>query len=182
MMKLNMKRLLALFLAWLMLLSSFALADYGVLVEDGYAVSDDAAVEWGYDYFAPDDVALYLYAFGELPPNYLTKNEAEDLGWKSSKGNLWDIGRGLCIGGDKFGNREKLLPAKSGRQYYECDVNYDGGYRGSERIVFSDDGLIYYTGDHYESFTLLYDGWYEEGHRYGEKRQEKDDDDWWWLW
>lgn len=181
-MKMNLKRLLALMLAWLMLLASAALAKDDVLVEDGYAVSDNTAVEWGYDYFAPDDVALYLYAFGELPPNYLTKNEARDLGWVSSEGNLWEIGYGLCIGGDVFGNREKLLPNQSGRTWYECDVNYDGGYRGGERIVFATDGLIYYTGDHYESFTLLYDGWYDEDYRYGETKKNNDDDDWWWLW
>lgn len=175
------KRLLVLVLAWLMLLASFAAADIGVLVEDGYAVCDEAAVEWGYDYFTPDDVALYLYAFGELPPNYLTKDEARDLGWVSSEGNLWEIGWGLCIGGDVFGNRERLLPGKSGRTWYECDVNYFGGYRGAERIVFATDGLIYYTDDHYESFSLLYDGWYDEGYRYGEAREEEDDD-WWWLW
>lgn len=62
----------------------------------------------------------------------------------------------MSIGGNKFGNREGLLPKEKGRTYYECDVNYESGYRGEERIVYSNDGLIYYTGDHYESFELLY--------------------------
>ena len=63
---------------------------------------------------------------------------------------------GMSIGGDRFGNREGLLPTKKGRKYYECDIDFDGGYRNGKRIVYSNDGLIYYTGDHYESFQLLY--------------------------
>lgn len=102
------------------------------------------------------NVALYLHTYGHLPDNYLTKTEAEALGWDSSRGNLWDVAPGCCIGGDRFGNREGLLPKASGRQYYECDVNYEGGYRGGERIVYSDDGLIFYSRDHYASFTQLY--------------------------
>jgi guanyl-specific ribonuclease Sa len=62
----------------------------------------------------------------------------------------------MIIGGDRFGNREKLLPEESGRTYFECDVNYEGGFRGSERLVFSNDGLIFYTEDHYESFEKMY--------------------------
>ncbi|WP_276648398.1 ribonuclease domain-containing protein [Trichococcus flocculiformis] len=62
----------------------------------------------------------------------------------------------MSIGGDCFGNREGLLPKKSGRTYYEADIDYDGGYRGAERIVYSNDGLIFYTDDHYESFEQLY--------------------------
>lgn len=133
-----------------------------ILVEDGVVVTENLLVEYGYDYFSDEEVALYLYVFRELPANYLTKNEAYDLGWVSSKGNLWSIGNGLVIGGDRFGNREGRLPDARGRQWYEADVNYEGGYRGSERILFSNDGLIYVTFDHYETFTLLYDGWYED--------------------
>ena len=117
---------------------------------------DDALVEDGW-YYAPEDVALFLHTFGHLPDNYITKREAEDMGWDSSRGNLWDVADGYCIGGDRFGNREGLLPDRNGVRYFECDVNYDGGYRGSERLIFSSDGSIYYTGDHYASFTLLYE-------------------------
>ena len=108
------------------------------------------------EYTAARDVAEYLNLFGHLPDNYITKNEAKDLGWVSSRGNLWDVAPGKCIGGDSFGNREGLLPEKKGRKYYECDVNYEGGYRGDDRIIFSNDGMIYFTGDHYNSFDLLY--------------------------
>lgn len=157
-----MKKLLALLLALLMLLCSFALGEeIEVLVEDGVAITEELMVEYGFPYSTPEEVALYLYVFVELPPNFLTKDEARDLGWVSSEGNLWDVTDEMSIGGDEFGNREGLLPDDGVRVYYECDVNYCGGFRGSERIVFSDDGLIYYTGDHYESFDQLYDGWYE---------------------
>ena len=115
-----------------------------------------SAVTYGEWYDTPEEVAEYLHLYGELPPNYITKEEARDLGWDNSRGNLRDVAPGMSIGGDYFGNYEGMLPEKKGRRYTECDVNYEGGYRGGERIVFSNDGLIYYTDDHYESFTLLY--------------------------
>lgn len=105
-------------------------------------------------YYSTEDVALYLYTYGELPDNFITKKEAQSMGWNSKEGNLWEVAEGMCIGGDYFGNKEGLLPEED--EYAECDVNYEGGFRGSERIVFSDDGDIYYTGDHYESFEQLY--------------------------
>ena len=107
-------------------------------------------------YIDPYLVAEYIHKYNKLPSNYLTKNEARELGWESDKGNLWEVTDEMSIGGDMFGNREGLLPKKEGRIYYECDVNYNGGYRGAERIVYSNDGLIFYTNDHYESFTQLY--------------------------
>lgn len=113
-------------------------------------------VEEGKNYSSKEQVAEYIHKFKELPPNYLTKKEAGNLGWRSSDGNLWDVTEKASIGGDIFGNREGLLPKKKGRIYYECDINYQGGYRGAERIVFSNDGLIFYTSNHYESFEQLY--------------------------
>ena len=108
------------------------------------------------EYTSTEDVALYLNTFQKLPSNYITKNEARDSGSVSSEGNLWEVTDNKSIGGDKFGNREGLLPKETGRIYYECDVNYNGGFRGGERIVFSNDGLIFYTDDHYNSFDQLY--------------------------
>ncbi len=142
-----------------------------VYVEDGIALNDDTIVEYGESYYTKDEVALYLYAFVELPPNYISKNDAMDLGWDSRLGNLWQVSYGAAIGGSRFGNYEGHLPKSKGRRYYECDVfedEYDGGYRGPCRIVFSNDGLIYYTGDHYETFELLYESWYEPDARYVE--------------
>ncbi len=107
-------------------------------------------------YTDPYLVAEYIHKYNKLPSNYITKNEARELGWESEKGNLWEVTDEMSIGGDIFGNREGLLPKKDGRIYYECDVNYKGGFRGAERIVYSNDGLIFYTNDHYESFTQLY--------------------------
>ena len=107
-------------------------------------------------YSSAEDVAYYLHIYEELPDNYLTKEEARELGWQASEGNLWEVTDEMLIGGDRFGNREGLLPEEDGRQYYEADVNYDGGYRNDERLVYSDDGLIYYTDDHYDSFQQLY--------------------------
>lgn len=113
-----------------------------VIDEDGY-------------YYDKDSVALYIHTYGKLPANFITKSEAEDLGWEG--GSVERYLKGAAIGGDKFGNREGKLPKKSGRVYYECDIDTDGeSSRGAKRIVFSNDGLIYYTPDHYENFTLLY--------------------------
>ncbi len=120
------------------------------------APETEAGLDKTGSYTSKEDVALYLHLYGKLPPNFITKSEAQKLGWDSEKGNLDRVAPGKSIGGDVFGNREGLLPAKAGRTYYECDVGYTGGYRGGERIVYSNDGLIYYSSDHYASFTLLY--------------------------
>ena len=110
--------------------------------------------EYG-SYTTKEDVALYIHTYGCLPQNFITKDQARQAGW--SGGSLEPYCPGMCIGGDRFGNREGLLPKAEGRTWTECDINTLGaGSRGAERIVFSNDGLIYYTGDHYESFTLLY--------------------------
>ena len=106
-------------------------------------------------YDTKDEVAEYLTEFGHLPSNYITKKQAQELGWNG--GSLEPYAVGCCIGGDRFGNYEGLLPAKDGRVFTECDIDTLGAdSRGAKRIVFSNDGLIYYTDDHYKSFTLLY--------------------------
>jgi len=107
-------------------------------------------------YTDKDNVALYIHTYSHLPKNYITKKEAQSLGWVSQQGNLHKVAPGKSIGGDKFGNFEGLLPKQKGRQYYECDIDYGGGRRNAKRIVFSNDGLIYYTNDHYNSFEKLY--------------------------
>lgn len=107
-------------------------------------------------YTSKDAVAAYIHTYGHLPDNYITKRDAEELGWNSKEGNLWEVAPGKSIGGSKFGNYEGLLPEKKGRKYFECDIDYEGGYRGAKRIIYSNDGLIFYTDDHYESFEQLY--------------------------
>ena len=111
------------------------------------------AIDADGSYTTKEDVALYIHTYGCLPKNFMTKDEARDLGWEG--GGLEDYAPGMCIGGDHFGNYEGLLPED--RDYTECDIDTLGAEkRGAKRIVFSDDGLIYYTEDHYESFELLY--------------------------
>lgn len=117
---------------------------------------DEIEVEEDGTYTSKEEVAAYLNEFGHLPDNYITKKDAKKLGWVSSEGNLDEVAPGKSIGGDYFGNYEELLPVKKGRSYYECDIDFEGGFRGSKRIIFSDDGLIYYTEDHYQTFELLY--------------------------
>lgn len=122
---------------------------------DETAAPDASLLDENGSYTTKEDVALYLHQFGHLPPNFITKKEAQALGW--SGGSLEPYAPGKCIGGSQFGNFEGLLPKAPGRYYTECDVNTLGkSKRGAERIVFSNDGLIFYSGDHYESFELLY--------------------------
>ena len=106
-------------------------------------------------YTTKEDVALYIHTYGCLPQNFITKKEAKALGWEG--GSLEPYAPGKCIGGDHFGNYEGLLPEAKGRSYTKCDIDTLGKKsRCAKRIIFSNDGLIYYTDDHYASFTLLY--------------------------
>lgn len=116
--------------------------------------TEAAALDPNGSYTTKEDVALYIHLYGRLPGNFITKSEARSYGW--SGGSLEPYAPGKCIGGDRFYNREGLLPG--GHTYYECDIGTLGssGGRGAKRIVFSADGLVYYTGNHYGSFELLY--------------------------
>lgn len=117
--------------------------------------SSPAALDEGGEYSSAEDVALYLHLYAHLPQNFITKKDARALGWNG--GGLDDYADGKCIGGDRFGNYEGLLPDAPGREYHECDIDtLHAASRGAKRIVYSNDGLIYYTEDHYESFILLY--------------------------
>ena len=170
-----MKKLLSLLLSLSLLLTLAGCGDVGIIGgPDGdtqilyegteYVVTEETdapntepysvIAEAGW-YYSAEDVALYLHTYGHLPENFITKSEARELGWEG--GSVEGFKPGFAIGGDRFGNREGLLPDAPGRKYYECDIGTDGGKsRGAKRIVYSNDGLIYYTEDHYESFTLLY--------------------------
>ena len=107
----------------------------------------------------PQDIADYIFLYGKLPPNFITKKQAQDLGWDSSRNYVSDVAPGKSIGGDRFGNYEGLLPTKKGRQWYEADCFYTKGKRNAYRILYSNDGLVYYTDDHYESFTQMFPSW-----------------------
>lgn len=146
---------------WFLLpLLSFILAACGLVqtpedidTQDSTGAETQTTVVEGESYDTPQEVAEYIDLYGELPENYLTKEEARDLGWVASKGNLWEVAPGASIGGDYFGNFEGLLPEDA--DYTEADIEYDGGRRNAKRLVFSDDGSYYYTDDHYESFEEL---------------------------
>ncbi len=123
--------------------------DPGPAAPDGSVPDEDGV------YTSKEDVALYIHLYGHLPGNFITKKEAQDLGWDG--GSLEPYAPGKSIGGGYFGNYEGLLPKAPGRSYTECDIDTMGAKsRGAKRIVFSNDGLIYYTEDHYETFELLY--------------------------
>lgn len=104
----------------------------------------------------PQGIADYIFKYGKLPDNFITKKEAQALGWDSSYNYVGDVAPGKSIGGDRFGNYEGLLPSKKGRTWYEADCYYEGKKRNAYRILFSNDGLVYYTDDHYETFTQMF--------------------------
>ncbi|MDO4337126.1 MAG: ribonuclease domain-containing protein [Eubacteriales bacterium] len=124
--------------------------------EDSGETSGGIKVEEDGTYTSKEEVAVYIHTYGHLPSNYITKEEAQDLGWDSKEGNLDEVAPGKSIGGDTYGNYEGMLPVEEGRTYQECDIDYDGGYRNEKRLIFSNDGLIFYTGDHYETFEQVY--------------------------
>ena len=104
----------------------------------------------------PQGIADYIFKYGKLPDNFITKKEAQALGWDSSYNYVGDVAPGKSIGGDRFGNYEGLLPSKKGRTWYEADCYYEGKKRNAHRILYSNDGLVYYTDDHYETFIQMF--------------------------
>ncbi|MDO5390826.1 MAG: ribonuclease domain-containing protein [Eubacteriales bacterium] len=130
-------------------------SELSVSGEDSQAASTVSVSEDG-TYTSKEEVALYIHTYGHLPDNFISKTKARKAGWDSKEGNLDEVLPGMSIGGSEFKNYDGQLPDAAGRTWTECDINYTGGYRGAERIVFSNDGLIYYTGDHYKTFEQLY--------------------------
>lgn len=118
--------------------------------EAGAGIREDGS------YTSRDEVALYLHTYGKLPKNFISKKDAEEQGFRFGEGDFGEAFPGMSVGGSRFGNYEGQLPEKAGRRYYECDIDYQGGRRNAKRIVYSNDGLIFYTDDHYKSFTQLY--------------------------
>jgi guanyl-specific ribonuclease Sa len=101
-------------------------------------------------------LADYIFEYGELPDNFVTKKEAKEMGWQNGYWYVGDLGDGICIGGDYFGNYDGKLPYVKGRKYYEADCFYHGGPRNEYRIIYSTDGHVWFTGDHYNTFVELY--------------------------
>ncbi|MEC1259492.1 ribonuclease domain-containing protein [Bacillus swezeyi] len=122
---------------------------------DGPQTTDGSSVQTDSIINTFEGVADYIVKYGRLPDNFITKAEAAKLGWEPQKGNLAEVAPGKTIGGDIFKNREKLLPDAEGRVWREADINYTSGFRGSDRIVYSNDRLVYKTTDHYKTFTRM---------------------------
>ena len=113
--------------------------------------SEDANNSGNIDELTAEKLVIdYVKSNRKLPDYYITKGEARSQGWVASEGNLCDVLPGRAIGGDKFSNREKTLP--TGAQYFEADVNYNCGRRNADRIVFTKNGDVWLTHDHYKSF------------------------------
>ncbi len=142
-------------IAFLFLLLALLLACFSALAADITLYASDYPVKASGSYSTMEEVAVYLATYDKLPGNYITKQKAQSLGWDSRLGNLWDVSKGSSIGGDRFGNYEGLLPDAKGRKWTECDIDYQGGYRGPKRICFSNDGLIYYSPSHYNHFQEI---------------------------
>ena len=136
------------------------------------AESSSASVKSVYDaveesglYTTKDSVAAYLCKFDKLPANYVGKNEGKKL-YESKTGKTfekWNFNPwttiGVMIGGDNFNNYASkpdnyhaTLPEGS---YHEADVDYSAKNRGTKRLIYQSDCVIYYTSDHYESFSKL---------------------------
>lgn len=107
-------------------------------------------------YTDKEDVIRYIHEYGHLPSNYITKKEARDLGWSDGADNLSEVAPGKNIGGDEYNNADKMLPEEEGRVFYECDVNVEPGERGEEKVIYTNDGQIFYTGDNMETFEQVY--------------------------
>ena len=160
------KRLFALLLALLMLTAAAAPAQARskkkktptptVQATATPAPENAIIVEENGEYTDKEHVAVYILTYHKLPKNYITKREAQDLGW-SGNGNdsVWKYAPGKSIGGSRFGNYEGSLPDEEGRRWFECDIDYNGKSRGKKRIVYSNDGLVYYTEDHYTTFEQI---------------------------
>lgn len=139
-------RFAVLLLTLILLIPSVSLAKTIKVYADEHPVERDG---W---YSSMEEVSVYISTWKTLPGNYLTKKEASSLGWGNLSRSLWDVAYGKSIGGDYYGNYEEVLPDKKGRRWIECDIDFDGAYRNSKRLVFSNDGLIYYTKNHYSTF------------------------------
>lgn len=105
----------------------------------------------------PQGIADWLFSHDmTLPDNFITKREARALGWDPSWNYVGDVAPGMSIGGDRFGNYEGKLPEGWGVYYWEADCYYKGKKRNAHRVIYSSEGRVWYTGDHYNTFTELF--------------------------
>ena len=142
-------RLFVVLLAAIILLSACGASASGKKEDKPEVTEESLAME------AAQKLAEYIEEHGELPENFITKKEAKARGWKSTYRLVSDLGEGICVC-DYFGNYEEQLPVVKGRKYYEADCYYQGGPRNGYRLIYSNDGHYWFTGDHYETFTELF--------------------------
>lgn len=107
-------------------------------------------------YTSMEEVAVYIHTYGHLPSNYITTEVAQELGYDESQVNLAEVAPGKSIGGDVYENEDNMIPVKDGLIYYQCDIGSENGERTDQRLVYSNEGDIYYTPDLFETFQLLY--------------------------
>jgi len=152
-----MTRLLLLLLTLLFSLSGPAMEEHSDFEQSSFAAEGPLTLPAPRPTFGSSlsDVSKSVFKNGSLPDNFITKAEAKALGWNQKAGNLDAVAPGKSIGGDVFGNKEGLLPSAPGRTWFEADLNYSGGYRGGERLLYSNDGKLFYSGDHYKTFQQI---------------------------
>ena len=119
-------------------------------------VPSSVHVEEDGEYTSMEEVSLYIHLYGHVPPNFVSKTKARRAGWIADQGNLQDVLPGMSIGGGGWHNDERVMPGSPDDQWFECDIDYEGGYRNAQRLVYSDNGMIFYTEDHYESFARIF--------------------------
>ena len=146
-----MKKVLSLIAAVLLLFGLFhATAETARIVPEPVDFDALAEVidEYG-EYTDRDSVAAYLVYFGTLPCNYITREEARDFGWEEGE-DLWLSAPGYSLGGDPYPDEAGLFSAQEYLSdlspFLECDLNYQGGERGRERLIWNEFSL-WYTAD-----------------------------------
>lgn len=97
----------------------------------------------------------WLIRFKHLPSYYISQEDAANLGWEAKLGNLSNVAPGKMLAKGIYQNRNGHLPQESGRIWYEADINYKSGWRNDQRILYSNDGLVFVSYDHYQTFTEI---------------------------
>ncbi len=101
-----------------------------------------------------EGVADYIVKYGRLPDNFITKAEAAKLGGtrkrQSRRSSAWKKHR------RRYLSKQRKAASRCGRTRMERSRHQLYiGIPGSDRIVYSNDRLVYKTTDHYKTFTRM---------------------------